>query len=94
MLVSGICVGIASGEDARSGKFLITGIVPLFRGLKMSENADRGRKRVLSNKGSMFTVVDFNMPISGNIFHLYPPISWKTFPPINTVRENMSCPSV
>ncbi|MCP4552048.1 MAG: hypothetical protein GY834_08445 [Bacteroidetes bacterium] len=26
------------------------------------------------------------MRIRGNIFHLYPPISWKTFPFINTVR--------
>jgi hypothetical protein len=39
------------------------------------------------NSREIFTVVELNIRIRGNIFQIYSPISWKNFTFINTVRQ-------
>ena len=41
----------------------------------------------LINSREIFTVVELNIRIRGNIFHIYSPISWKIFLPISTVNN-------
>ena len=38
------------------------------------------------NPKEIFPVIEINILIRRNIFHIYSPISWKKFPSINTVK--------
>ena len=43
------------------------------------------KRYLLKNSREIFTVVELNIQIHGNIFHIYGPISWKNFTFINTI---------
>jgi len=46
----------------------------------------------LKNSREIFTVVELNIRIRGNIFHIYSPISWNKFPSINNDKRDRKRP--